>query len=157
VPWPTSSADSVSGQSRQQSNIRGIDVVPLWTESKFLIADLGGSSTVWGFTYRGLGMWKCFEGSKKGKRPPTWSLTHLGSGHRIGLINLHMAQAFDIATSAAETMDWDWGGLEGYRNRSPDIARELAAFASSAPKGFKLTVGGGSNSETARQIAEALL
>lgn len=103
---------------------------PRWREEKFLIASGGISLTMvrFGFTYRGLGMWKTSRGSPKGRRPPTWSLTHLGTGHRVCLIHCHMVEAFGVATEMAECGDWDFDSLVGWKDRDPDLPMKCVAI-----------------------------
>lgn len=128
-------------------------MTPLWAKQNFLVARMFGAETVSGFVYAGLGMHKAIRGSPKGRRPPTWMLTHLGSGHVIARISAHMAEAFEIATQIAEVGDWDWDGLEGYRNKDPEIKYKLLAMT--LPKSCQIRLSGAGNEDAAREIAMA--
>lgn len=128
---------------------------PLWKSEDFLIAAPGGPSSRHGFVYRGLGVHKIIGASPRGRRPPLWSVTHLGSGHRVGNIHAHIVRAFDIATMVAECVEWDWNGLDGYRNIEPDLAQKLRDFVNQFGKEFALTSGSGYDKESALEIAMA--
>jgi hypothetical protein len=98
-----------------------------WKPASFYTAnDRGDPHKVNGYTYRGLGLNMIVKGSPKGRRPPTWCLTHLGTGHAIARIKGLVAVAFPIAAEIAEAGDWDFLSLEGWRDRFPD-ARERVA------------------------------
>lgn len=127
---------------------------PLWNPGTFLIATGFGPDTTDGFVYRGLGMWKIMKASPKGRRPPRWHLTHLGSGHAVCVIAAHMVKAFGIATEIAECGDWGWDGLAGYLNRDPDILRRCVDIIE-RHKNHVLRLGCTASKETAREIAIA--
>lgn len=93
----------------------------MWEASEFLIAGSAGVHSVAGYTYKGLGMHIAVEASPKGRRPPVWCLTHLGSGHGICRIPGNVTTAFPIASEIAEIGDWSFDGLTGWLNRDPDL------------------------------------
>lgn len=97
----------------------------IWEPNTFEVAYFTGPSMVAGYVYRGLGMWIAIQGSPKGKRPPTWSLQHLGSGHRLCLIDGTVAKAFPVATEIAQAGEWDFLSLEGWKDRFPDAPERL--------------------------------
>ena len=78
-----------------------------------------------GYTYRGLGIHMSMKASPKGRRPPRWKVTHLGSGHAVAVIDGDVAGAFPIATEIAECSDWDFDGLDGWRNRDPELPSKV--------------------------------
>ena len=43
------------------------------------------------------------------------------------IIVAHTDEAFAIATEIAECGDWDWSGLDGYRNVDPEIRNKFVA------------------------------
>ena len=100
----------------------------LWQETTFLIATRNGPDERRGFIYRGLGVFKVLPSSLKGRRPPRWSVTHLGSGHQVALIDAHMVEAFNIATEIAECGEWDFDSLEGWRDRDPTLLKKRDAI-----------------------------
>ena len=55
----------------------------IWRPANFLVASPGGAEMAHGYTYRGLGLHIVIYGSPKGRRPPTWNLMHLGTGHSV--------------------------------------------------------------------------
>ena len=57
-----------------------------WEPDTFELAYHSGPYRVAGYTYRGLGLYMIAEASLKGRRPPRWSLIHLGSGHRVCIL-----------------------------------------------------------------------
>jgi hypothetical protein len=95
------------------------------------------------------------KASPKGRRPPTWRLTHLGSGHAIASIVGTTARTFPIASEIAECGDWSFEGLEGWKNVEPDLPQKLVDIAERHKKYCKVRAGGGGNAEIARSIAMA--
>jgi hypothetical protein len=122
-----------------------------WTSGCFEVSRRGPTS---GRVYRGLGLYRALKGSPKGRRPPRWSVVHLGSGHRVCMIDAHEHDAVVIATRIAECADWDWDGLDGWRNREPQIMDKLWAATKQYAKSIRFGGGGQSESE-ARRIAIA--
>lgn len=98
----------------------------LWKPGSYAIATLG-VECVTGYTYKGLGMRMSMAGSPKGRRPPTWSLTHLNSGHKVVSLNLPTSRAFEVATQVADLGDWDFETLGGWKNRAPQLRDKVAA------------------------------
>lgn len=124
----------------------------VWEPGVFLVANEYGPVEEDGFLYRSLGMFQVTRGSPKGRRPPRWSLTHLGTGHRIVLIEAHTAQAFEIATEFAECTDWDFNSTQGWRDRDPDLMSKLTDLFAKYPAADRN--GGRMGSEkVAQQIA----
>lgn len=65
-----------------------------------------------------------------------------------------MIEAFDIATEIADCGDWDWEGLEGYRNKDPELLERVSGIL--AKHGKKVhRFGNVGDPEGARAIAEA--
>lgn len=125
-----------------------------WTPAKHLIAVFDDIHEVNGWTYRGIGIRLTFRASPKGRRPSRYVLTHLGSGHRVFLINVKESKAFEIATDLAECVEWDWGGLDGYKNIEPNIKQKLRDTVVRWPGLVEFSSGNGSSSESAHAIAE---
>lgn len=96
-----------------------------WKAETFYIAAWWGAYAVAGYTYRALGLHMQIKGSPKGRRPPSWALTHLGSGHCICQIKGKVADALPIATDIAECGDWDFDGLDGWKNRDPNLPAKV--------------------------------
>lgn len=97
-----------------------------------------------GYTYRGLGLHKVSD-------KPEWNLTHLGSGHAVAVIKGTVAEAFPIATEIAESADWDFDGLNGWRNRDPELPAKVMAIMAKYKKRVKRK-GGNPSDEAARLV-----
>lgn len=123
----------------------------MWQPANFLIASHYGPTERAGYTYRSLGLHMMWKASPKGRRPPCWALTHLGSGHAIVFIVGHVATAFPIATEIAECSDWDFDGLDGWRNRDPEIIEKLRAVLAKYPAKSLRYGRGNANEECASQ------
>lgn len=124
----------------------------LWKPGKFLTAQFYGVEEASGYLYKGLGMRKAISASPKGRRPPLWSLTHCGSGHRVMFIKAHDAEAFVIATEVADLGDWTFDGLEGWRNQFPDVQERIHQMRSKY--GDKVSNGHGQRQEArAHEVA----
>lgn len=103
----------------------------IWAPSKFLVSAPWRESMtreVEGYVYRGLGLTIAIKGSPKGRRPPRWTLTHLGSGHAVCNLTGHVKDAFPIATEIAECGDWSFDGLYGWKNIDPELADKFRAI-----------------------------
>lgn len=133
---------------------RGMSV--MWKDETFEVAYSFGPVPKAGYTYRGLGLFMVVKASKKGRRPPLWSLTHLGSGHRLALIEGDVRTAFPIATEIAESGDWDFLSLEGWKDRFPDAPerlRELCERYGKMVKYFAAARPTGQHSSAQRDVA----
>lgn len=126
-----------------------------WQPADVLRAMSYGVVTSPGYTCRGLGLVMISRASPKGRRPPCWIVIHLGSGHSVAEISGTIATAFPIASELAECGDWDFEGLDGWRNHDPDLPQKLVDFCARHPKHAKPRAGGGGHSDVARQIAMA--
>jgi hypothetical protein len=121
----------------------------------FLMATLIGPKTQYGRVASGLAMTMLWEGSPKGKRPPAWSLTHLGTGHRVCVIEACEAEAFQIATEILVLTDWGFDGLLGWQNQDPKLIEKLDAMRGRYPKALHPRSGSVGCHEAAVAIAEA--
>lgn len=130
----------------------------MWQPNKFLIADSWSPDRhheVYGYTYRGLGIHMILDGSPKGRRPPTWGLKHLGSGHGVCWIKGKVSVAFVIAGEIADCGDWQaFDGLTGWANTDPELPAKLKAIMNRYPKATGRG-GGNHDDEAARAIAIA--
>lgn len=125
-----------------------------WEPEIFETAQYYGPSKVAGYTYRGLGLHMVMEPSPKGRRPARWNLSHLGSGHLVGVLTGDVATAFPVAGEVAEAGDWEFLSLDGWKDRFPDAAEKVREIAARHPKVFSVKFGGGSRShQVACQIA----
>lgn len=127
-----------------------------WEPADFLVADSWsniGYHKVAGYSYRGLGIHMIR--SPKGRRPPTWSLCHLGSGHTVCLIDGRVAVAFAIASEIAECGDWSFDGLKGWINVDPEIPEKCKVIMAKYPKATRRATGGNHSENSARAIALA--
>ena len=108
-----------------------------------------------GYTYRGLGLWLAMPASPKGRRPPTWFLIHLNSGHRVARIDGFVSDAFPIASEIAECADWDFNGLDGWRNQDPELPKKMSQIINRNAKRAKMRASGGSDADLASEISRA--
>jgi hypothetical protein len=69
-----------------------------------------------------------WRGSPKGRRPPAWNVTHVGTGLRLCIIEAHEAAAYALAGTIAAMADWGFDGPEGWRNRDPDLMEKMKAL-----------------------------
>lgn len=125
-----------------------IGAIGPWRPGYYMSACWGDVEQSPGRIHAGLAMSFTFAGSPKGRRPPVWTLTHLGSGHVVCNIEAHEAEAFAIATEIAECGDWDFDGLKGYLNRDPDLPEKFRALMQKHGKRV-VRSGGGRQSEAA--------
>src|SRR5262249_9658336 len=94
------------------------------------------------------------KGSPKGRRPPKWSLTHLGSGRAVCRVEGKVSVAFAIASEIADCGDWSFDGLNGYINIDRELPEKTKAIMEKYAKA--ISRGGGQSNETAaRAIAIA--
>ncbi len=124
----------------------------MWKPATFLKAFPEEPIEAVGLVYRGLGLDMTMKGSPKGRRSPTWSLTHLGTGHRVCLIFGQDADVLPIATEIAECGDWIFHDLDGWQNLDPELMDKFQAIIAKHGKKCSKT-GGPSDREIARQIA----
>ena len=125
------------------------DVNEIWKPDSFLLAEISGPRSVPGYIYKGLGLHQVFKASPKGRRPPTWGLTHLGTGLNVCFIQGTVATAFPVATQIAECGDWDFDGPDGWRNHDPD----LPAKAMEIINAHGMCKRGGNDSPVTREVA----
>lgn len=118
-----------------------------WQRERYTIAVAmqghGFTDHVDGATYRGLGL----SGGVN-----WWTVTHLGSGHIVTMLNCDKRTAFQLATELAERFDWSFGGLQGWKNLDPDLDKKVALWFA-AHRGVARKATGSSNSEVASRIA----
>jgi hypothetical protein len=128
-----------------------------WAKQSYLIACPIRPQTVLGWVYNGLGLTIAMRGSPNGRRPPTWVLTHLGSGHAIATIRAPESAAFQISTEIAEAGEWDFVSLHGWKDRFPDAPERVAEILARYPGLGEKGAGGGMkpNESVARMIAMA--
>ena len=124
-----------------------------WKPDIFEIATPSGPQRKNGYTYRSLGLFLWRTASPKGKQPATWSLIHLGTGHRLANLNGDAATVFPVATEIAEAGEWDFLSLKGWPDRFPDAPDRLGAIIARYPEIASPADGGNSCAPTAQQIA----
>jgi hypothetical protein len=124
-----------------------------WEPANYLVAGHFGPYSVPGYVYRGLGLHRSLEGSPKGRRPPTWTLTHLGSGHAVCRLKGTVAVVFPIGFQIAECSDWEFDGLDGWKNRDPQLPETVRKILSD--HGIEWNPRGGSDHDIAQQIVIA--
>lgn len=133
-----------------------------WQPASFLVAMMAQDepTLIAGYTYRGLGLSLNYK--TKARRPKKdgtrtmrefWTLTHVGSGHRVCGFEGNVAAVFPLAWEVANLGDWDFDGLYGWKNRDPELMQKFREWA--AKNGIKR--GNNKSSEDmARAVAMAL-
>lgn len=98
----------------------GNDPLANWSPAEFLIATAAAEpEIVAGYAYRGLGMHFLKWPSRH------WELIHLNTGHVVMHVFANAKRAFPIAAKIADMIDWDFDGLDGWRNRDPNLRENL--------------------------------
>ena len=126
-----------------------------WVFGKFLNATVYSVEQSDGYLYKGLALRLFSGGSPKGRRPPTWKLIHIGSGHGIAVIKATHSEAQVIACQLADNADWTFSGLRGYKNTEPDLPEIVTAWKTKHAKNLSF-FGRYSNEETASSIAASI-
>ncbi len=88
-----------------------------------------------GFKYRGLGLHSMMK--------PLWGLYHLGSGHLVCWLVAGDNEACQIATEIAESGDWTFDGLDGWKNQFPDSEKKLMEISDRYSGKVRIPQGGG--------------
>jgi hypothetical protein len=108
-------------------------VSDVWQPATVLTAHIPEPVPQAGYVYRSLGIWRSMRPSPKGRRPPTWCLTHLGSGHAVCNIKGKVAVAFAIAAEIADLGDWSFDGIDGWKNQFPDARTKMDEIVTKYP------------------------
>lgn len=124
-----------------------------WPAAMVVVAMPSGPLDKPGYAWRGLGLFQAIPGSPKGRRPATWSLTHIGSGHAIAFLKGDVRTVFPIASEIALAGDWTFEGLDGWRNQFPDASERVSEIIARYPKIVSRAAGGGRNEDIARAVA----
>lgn len=125
-----------------------------WFPGEFYSACFSTAELEYGWVSNGVAMQKLWNASPKGRRPPAWGMYHCGSGHRICIIEAHEAEAFKIGDQVVALTDWNFDGLEGWKNTDPDLMKRFSALIGRLGKAIR-TGGGGSSHEGAQAVAYA--
>lgn len=133
-----------------------------WTPATFAVVEAHGTVDQTGWTSGGLGLFRVFAHNARYRRKDgtrrlwtCWAVVHLNSGHSVRWIKDEPTErVFALATEIAAMSDWDFEGLDGWRNRDPDLPDRLAAWHRG--HGLAAAQGSGFKSEDqARAIAAA--
>lgn len=124
-----------------------------WEPEVYKIASFAGPHPVAGYVYRGLGLHIRVSASPKGRKPPTWTLTHLNTGHSICNLTGKVADVFPVAAEVAECGDWTFEGLHGWKNMDPELGFRTKAIAEKHPGVCAYRHGVTSDEKIAREIA----
>lgn len=108
-----------------------------------------------GYVFRGLGIYQMRRASPKGRRPPTYALIHLNTGHRICNITAPMRDAFEMAHDIAQLGDWTFDGLDGWKNMDPELPDKVHAYMAQHPKAMSRSGSGTSSKDAAMAILDA--
>ncbi|MDB5550059.1 MAG: hypothetical protein JWL86_43 [Rhizobium sp.] len=126
-----------------------------WKPATFEIATVNGVFPVAGYIYRGLGLHMQLKGSPKGRRRAVWHITHLNSGHAVGVVTGTVSEAFPLATGVAEAGDWDFESLWGWKDRFPEASTRIRDILGADRGMAHKTCRAGSLPDLAREIAMA--
>ena len=120
-----------------------------WKAEEFLNALRGmGPVSIAGYTHAGLGIY--LGGA-------SWSLIHLGSGHRVCRLKGTLERAALLGCEVAALTDWTFLGLDGWRNTDPDLKDKLTAWAATHPREVEFMTSGRAEGDDAmaNEIARA--
>lgn len=118
-----------------------------WEPAPFFIAVADGPEMRHGFTRSGLGL------DQRGA--DEWSVTHLGTGHRICHVFAEWPLVTIIAAEIAELTDWSFGTLGGYANSDPDLPAKFHALMRRWPEQMHKAAANDGDARVARMVAEA--
>lgn len=105
-----------------------------WEKRDFYIAEIGGKPrAVNGFVRCWLGLSIAINGSPKGRRPPVWSLTQIGTGHRVCLLRGQAETVIPVATKIGNLVDWEFYGLDGWKNIDSDLPTKVVEILNASP------------------------
>lgn len=104
-----------------------VDWLMSWKSESYEVATSKGPRRVAGITQAGLGV-HLVRDHIVFKQPPLYAVTHLGSGHTIMMIEAHKPRTGQIVAELLTAGDWDFGGLKGWENMSPDLADKVKAI-----------------------------
>lgn len=96
-----------------------------WKREKIKLASKDGCTEMDGVTQGGLGMVILRPVKSLLGPPPQIAVIHLGSGHQIALIEADYGKAAEITAELLACGDWEFNGLEGYNNQSPEIVEKM--------------------------------
>jgi hypothetical protein len=126
-----------------------------WKPQSYLIAIGDFTTEIFGRVSGGLGMLQVRGCAARDATKPEWSLTHVGTGHRVCLIRATEVEAFAIATEIAALTNWDFVGVDGWKSRDSAMPRKVRSFARRYGDKVILGTGGPQDRTLARQVAEA--
>ena len=124
-----------------------------WKPETFEIARAAGPCLVGGYVNNGLGLHMHAAGSPKGRRPANWTLSHLGTGHRLAYLSGGLSVVLPVATEIAEAGDWGFLSFAGYKDRFPDAQERLREIIGRHPKVGSIRFDQAAIPEVAQQIA----
>lgn len=134
----------------------------MWRPGTVHLASAFGIETREGYLYCGLGMVQITPArSARGRRkamPSEWSLTHLGSGHRVCMLFGEVATVFPVATEIAELGAWaDFDTLDGWRQVDPDLPAKTFRIIEAAGRAAQRGPGSrcAASADMAREVAYA--
>lgn len=96
----------------------------MWTLETYAVAAGKGTKLVQGMTMKGLGM-HIVRQHIPFAQTPVYAITHLGSGHTVCMIEAQDKQASMIVAELLMAGDWEFDGLKGWENMSPDLAERV--------------------------------
>lgn len=99
----------------------------MWNIESYPVATSTGPKLVTGMTMKGLGM-HVVRKHVLFAQSPIYGVTHLGSGHTVCLIEAHDRKASTIFAELVSAGDWEFDGLKGWENMSPDLADKVQAI-----------------------------
>lgn len=82
----------------------------------------GQSKTVSGWVCGGIGIYREYPGC--------YSVTHIWTGFKITEIIANQKRALQLFSEIAALTDWEFLGLEGWKNRDPDLRDKVCAWRS---------------------------
>jgi hypothetical protein len=98
----------------------------MWKRERYLVAKGESLANVDGITAKGLGM-SIVRPHVIFAQAAITAIHHLGSGHLLCYVKGDFGIAARVAVDLISCGDWEFGGLEGWKNADPDLTLKVQA------------------------------
>jgi hypothetical protein len=90
------------------------------------------------------------------KTENSWFMVHISSGHVIFKFFNDQTRAFYLAEKLMKDTDWTFDGVDGWRNRDPELLNKLQTFYSRHFLDIDTQIQQERNPEMAKEVLERL-
>jgi hypothetical protein len=90
------------------------------------------------------------------KTENSWFMVHISSGHAIFKFFNDQTRAFYLAEKLMKDTDWTFDGVDGWRNRDPELLNKLQTFYSLHFLDIDTQIQQERNPEMAKEVLERL-